>query len=255
MNISLEGRTAIVTGGGSGLGRGYACGLAEAGAAVAVTGRRRELLDECVAEIQKSGGEALAIPCDVRSRDEVEAAVKQVVDWKGKVDILVNNAGVYPPMPFTMIEEAQWIDVMDTNIHGPFRFSQVCARIMAEHGWGRIINILSPSALLGFAMVTAYGTSKGAVAAMTRTMAAELGSMGITVNSLTPGVSATEKFVEFYTDFGVQLMSKNLPLARPCEDEDTIGALLLLASDAGSYITGANVCVDGGMTTTFSLSS
>jgi NAD(P)-dependent dehydrogenase (short-subunit alcohol dehydrogenase family) len=254
MNISLEGRTAIVTGGGSGLGRGYACGLAEAGAAVAVTGRRRELLEECAAEIQKSGGEALAVPCDVRSRDEVEAAVKQVVDWKGKVDILVNNAGVYPPMPFTMIEEAQWLDVMDTNINGPFRFSQTCARIMAEHGWGRIINILSPSALLGFAMVTAYGTSKGAVAAMTRTMAAELGSMGVTVNSLTPGVSATEKFVEFYTDVGVQLMSKNLPLARPCEDEDTIGALLLLASDAGSYLTGANICIDGGMTTTFSLS-
>ena len=254
MNISLEGRVAIVTGGGSGLGRGYACGLAEAGAAVAVTGRRRELLDACAAEIQSNGGEALAVPCDVRSRDEVEAAVKQVVDWKGKVDILVNNAGVYPPMPFTMIEEAQWMDVMDTNINGPFRFSQICARIMAEHGWGRIINILSPSALLGFAMVTAYGTSKGAVAAMTRTMAAELGPMGVTVNSLTPGVSATEKFVEFYTDFGVQLMSKSLPLARACEDEDTIGALLLLASDAGSYITGANVCVDGGMTTTFSLS-
>ena len=253
MNISLEGRVAIVTGGGSGLGRGYACGLAEAGAAVAVTGRRRELLDECAAEIQKNGGEALAVPCDVRSRDEVEAAVKQVVDWKDKVDILVNNAGVYPPMPFTMIEEAQWIDVMDTNINGPFRFSQICARIMAEHGWGRIINILSPSALLGFAMVTAYGTSKGAVAAMTRTMAAELGPMGVTVNSLTPGVSATEKFVEFYTNVGVELMSKSLPVARACKDEDTIGALLLLASDAASYMTGANICVDGGMTTTFSL--
>jgi NAD(P)-dependent dehydrogenase (short-subunit alcohol dehydrogenase family) len=253
MNISLEGRVAIVTGGGSGLGRGYACGLAEAGAAVAVTGRRRELLDECAAEIQKNGGEALAVPCDVRSRDEVEAAVKQVVDWKGKVDILVNNAGVYPPMPFTMIEETQWMDVMDTNINGPFRFSQACARIMAEHGWGRIINILSPSALLGFAMVTAYGTSKGAVAAMTRTMAAELGPMGVTVNSLTPGVSATEKFVEFYSEVGVELMSKSLPVARACKDEDTIGALLLLASDEASYMTGANICVDGGMTTTFSL--
>jgi len=253
MNISLEGRVAIVTGGGSGLGRGYACGLAEAGAAVAVTGRRRELLDECAAEIQKNGAEALAVPCDVRSRDEVEAAVKQVVDWKGKVDILVNNAGVYPPMPFTMVEEAQWMDVMDTNINGPFRFSQICARIMAEHGWGRIINILSPSALLGFAMVSAYGTSKGALAAMTRNMAAELAPMGITVNSLTPGISATEKFVEFYSEVGVELMSKTLPVARACKDEDTIGALLLLASDAASYMTGANICIDGGMTTTFSL--
>ena len=253
MDISLDGRVAIVTGGGTGLGRGYAEVLAGAGAAVAVTGRRREPLDECVAEIEKSGGDALAVPCDVRSREEVEAAVQQVVGWREKVDILVNNAGIYPPSPFTLIEEDQWIDVMDTNINGPFRFSQVCARIMAEHGWGRIINILSPSALLGFAMVTAYGTSKGAVLSMTRTMAAELGAMGITVNALTPGVSATETFVGFYSQVGVDLMSKGLAVARPCVNDDTTGALLLLASEAGSYITGANYCVDGGMTSTFSL--
>jgi len=255
MDISLDGRVAIVTGGGTGLGRGYAGVLAGAGAAVAVTGRRREPLEECVAEIEKNGGSALAVPCDQRSREAVEAAVQQVVGWREKVDILVNNAGIYPPAIFLAIEEEQWTDVMDTNINGPFRFSQVCARIMAENGWGRIINILSPSALLGFAMVSAYGTSKGAVASMTRTMAAELGPMGITVNSLTPGVSATETFVNFYSQVGVDLMSKGLPLARACANDDTAGALLLLASDAGSYITGANVCVDGGMTSTFSLGS
>jgi NAD(P)-dependent dehydrogenase (short-subunit alcohol dehydrogenase family) len=255
MSISLAGRVAIVTGGGTGLGRGYAETLANAGAAVAVTGRRSEPLEECVGAIEKSGGSALAVPCDQRSRDEVEAAVQQVVAWREKVDILVNNAGIYPPSPFISVEEEQWTDVMDTNINGPFRFSQACARIMSQHGWGRIINILSPSALLGFAMVTAYGTSKGALASMTRTMAAELGPMGITVNALTPGVSATETFVKFYSEFGVTLMSKGLPLARACENDDTTGALLLLASDAGSYITGANICVDGGMTTTFSLGS
>jgi NAD(P)-dependent dehydrogenase (short-subunit alcohol dehydrogenase family) len=253
MEISLDGRVAIVTGGGTGLGRGYAVALAQAGAAVAVTGRRREPLDECVTEIEKAGGSALAVPCDVRSREEVEAGVQKVVDWKEKVDILVNNAGIYPPGPFIAVEESQWTDVMDTNINGPFRFSQTCARVMSQHGWGRIINILSPSALLGFAMVSAYGTSKGALASMTRTMAAELGPMGITVNALTPGVSATEKFVELYSEMGVTLMSKGLPLARACVDDDTVGALLLLVSDAGSYITGANLCVDGGMTTTFSL--
>jgi NAD(P)-dependent dehydrogenase (short-subunit alcohol dehydrogenase family) len=255
MEISLAGRVAIVTGGGTGLGRGYAEALASVGAAVAVTGRRSEPLEECVAAIEKGGGTALAIPCDQRSRDEVEAAVQQVVAWQAKVDILVNNAGIYPPAPFVSVEEEQWMDVMDTNINGPFRFSQACARIMAEHAWGRIINILSPSAVLGFAMVAAYGTSKGALASMTRTMAAELGPMGITVNALTPGVAATETFVNFYSEFGVTLMSKGLPLARACENEDTVGALLLLASDAGSYITGANLCVDGGMTSTFSMGS
>jgi gluconate 5-dehydrogenase len=255
MEISLEGRVAIVTGGGTGLGLGYAEALANAGAAVAVTGRRREPLEECVGAIEKSGGTALAVPCDQRSRDEVEAAVQRVVGWREKVDILVNNAGIYPPSPFIAIEEDQWTDVMDTNINGPFRFSQACARIMSQHGWGRIINILSPSALLGFVMVSAYGTSKGAVAAMTRTMAAELGPMGITVNALTPGVSATETFVNFYSQVGVDLMSKGLPLGRACVNDDTAGALLLLASEAGSYITGANFCVDGGMTSTFSIGS
>ncbi len=253
MEISLKGRTAIVTGGGTGLGLGYAHALAGAGAAVAVTGRRQEPLDECVKEIEKAGGKALAVTCDQRSREEVEATVQKVVDWGEKVDILVNNAGVYPPGLFISIEEEQWLDVMDTNVNGPFRYSQVCARIMAENNWGRIINILSPSAVLGFAMVSAYGTSKGALGSMTRVMAAELGPMGITVNSLTPGVSATETFVGIYTQVGVDMMAKGLPLARGCENEDTTGALLLLASDAGAYITGTNLCIDGGMTSTFSL--
>jgi NAD(P)-dependent dehydrogenase (short-subunit alcohol dehydrogenase family) len=255
MEISLAGRVAIVTGGGTGLGRGYAEALAGAGAAVAVTGRRSEPLAECVEAIEKSGGAALAVPCDQRSREQVEAAVAQVVAWKGKVDILVNNAGIYPPGLFLALEEQQWLDVMDTNINGPFRFSQACARIMSQNGWGRIINILSPSALLGFTLVSAYGTSKGALASMTRAMAAELGPMGITVNSLTPGVAATETFLKYYTQMGVTLMSKRLPLPRGCENEDTFAALLLLASEASSYITGTNLCVDGGMTSTFSFSS
>ncbi|MBW2230338.1 MAG: SDR family oxidoreductase [Deltaproteobacteria bacterium] len=252
MEIRLEGRTAIVTGGGTGLGLGFAKTLAEAGAAVAITGRRQEPLDAAAKAIEQAGGKALAIQCDQRSRDQVEAAVARTVEWQGKVDILVNNAGIYPPCPFLAIEEEQWLDVMDTNINGPFRFAQACARIMSQNGWGRIINILSPSALLGFGIVNAYGTSKGGLGAMTRGLAAELGPMGITANSLTPGVSATEKFVELYSEFGVTLMSKGLPLARACEHEDTQAVLLLLASDQGSYITGATINVDGGMTSTFS---
>jgi NAD(P)-dependent dehydrogenase (short-subunit alcohol dehydrogenase family) len=248
MKVSLEGRTAIVTGGGTGLGLGYAQALAEAGAAVVVTGRRQEPLDACVAGIEEKGGKALALTCDQKSREQVDATVQKTIEWGGKVDILVNNAGVYPPAPFIAVEEAQWLDVMDTNINGPFRFSQACARNMAEHNWGR-----SPSAILGFAMVAAYGTSKGALASMTRTMAAELGPMGITANCLTPGVSATETFVGIYSQVGVDMMSKGLPISRACENDDTTGALLLLASDSGSYITGANICVDGGMTSTFSL--
>ncbi len=252
MQISLEGRTAIVTGGGTGLGLSYAQGLAASGAAVAVTGRRKEPLEEAVKSIEAAGGEALAIVCDQRSREQVDAAVAEVKAWKGKVDILVNNAGVYPPGPFLNVEEEQWLEVIDTNLNGPFRFSQACARIMAENGYGRIINIISPSAILGFGMVSAYGTSKGGLNAMTRGMAAELGPMGITVNSLTPGVTGTAKFIELYSEFGVKLMSGGLPLKRACENEDTVAALILLASDQGSYITGTALNVDGGMTGCFS---
>ena len=251
MEISLAGRTAIVTGGGSGLGLGYAKGLAASGAAVALTGRRAEVLDAAVKQIEEAGGKALAVPCDQRQRSDVDAAVAAVVEWQGKVDILVNNAGIYPPAQFLTIEEDQWLDVIETNVNGPFRFSQACAKVMAENGWGRIINVLSPSALLGFGLVVAYGTSKGGLAAMTRGMASELGPMGITVNALTPGVSGTEKFIELYTEFGVTLMSKGLPLGRACDEEDTVGALLLLASDQGAYITGHILNVDGGMTSTF----
>ncbi len=253
MEISLQGRVAIVTGGGSGLGRGFARSLAGSGAAVAVTGRRAEMLAETVEEINGAGGQALAVSCDVRSREQVDECVQRIVEWKGGVDILVNNAGVYPPMPFLMVEESQWLDVMDTNINGPFRFSQACAKVMVPKSYGRIINILSPSALLGFGMVAAYGTSKGALASMTRNLAIELGPMGITVNSLAPGVAATETFVGSFTEFGVQLISDRLALNRACADDDLSAALVLLAAEESRYITGATICVDGGMTSTFGL--
>jgi gluconate 5-dehydrogenase len=251
MELSLDGRVAIVTGGGSGLGRGYARALSEAGAAVAVTGRRQDKLDETVADLTSRGGDALALACDQRSRADVERSVQAVVDWKGTVDILVNNAAIYPPGSFLDVDEEQWLDVMDTNVNGPFRFSQICGRVMVDKGYGRIVNILSPSAVLGFGLVAAYGTSKGALASMTRNAAAELGRSGVTVNSLVPGTSATETFVGYFTEFGVELMSNQLPVGRPCTDEDTAAALVYLASEASSYMTGATLTVDGGMTATF----
>lgn len=251
LKISLEGKVAVVTGGGTGLGRGFALTLAGAGAAVAVTGRRREPLDECVATIQKAGGPALAVACDVRSRAQVDEAVQKVKDWKGHIDILVNNAGIYPPATFLDMPEEVWMDTIDTNLNGAFRFSQACGRVMAQQKWGRIINIISPSALLGFWAVAPYGSSKGGLLALTRAMAVELTQMGITVNAICPGVVATDKFVSYFTEATPVLLAKGLPLGRPTTDQDLGGMLILLASDAGSGITGATLPVDGGMTTAF----
>lgn len=251
MDIRLDGRVAIVTGGGSGLGLGFARSLSASGAAVAVTGRRTEPLEAFVAEATAAGREALAVPCDVRSRKEVEACVQAVVDWKGSTDILVNNAGVYPPAAFMDITDEQWNDVMDTNVNGPFRFSQLCGKQMVDRGWGRIINIVSPSASLGFAYINAYGTSKGALGSMTRNLAVELGGTGVTVNSIVPGVSATETFLGSFTQIGVDLLATLLPVGRACDDDDLEGVIVFLASESSRYLTGTTIYVDGGMTSSF----
>ena len=248
----LDGRVALITGAAQGIGKAIAGRFASEGASIAVCDFNREKATETASELS-ARATATAYRMNVADTGSVAEAVEAVIRDFGKIDVLVNNAGITRDTLLLRMKREDWDAVLAVNLTGAYTVSQAVVRHMMKARWGRIINILSPSALLGFAMVTAYGTSKGAVAAMTRTMAAELGPMGVTVNSLTPGVSATEKFVEFYSEVGVELMSKSLPLARACKDEDTIGALLLLASDAASYLTGANICVDGGMTTTFSL--
>lgn len=248
MKISLAGRTALVTGGGSGLGRGFAQALAEAGARVVVAGRRATPLDETKALIESAGGTAHAIVCDVRSRDSVEAAVEEAVKWGEGVDILLNNAGAYPPMPFLATSEEQWLDVVETNLNGTFRVSQACGRHMAKSQWGRIISIVSPSAVMGFSFITAYSASKGGVAALTRSMASELAPLGITVNSLLMGFSQTDGIENTYGEAGLRALQSAIPLGRAAAAEDAAPMIVLLASDQGRYITGATIAVDGGMT-------
>lgn len=244
----LEGRVAIVTGGGSGLGRAMAATLAQAGAAVAITGRHLGPLQDTAAELSRDGGLVRAMVCDVRSMSQVEAAVREIIEWRGGVDILVNNAAIFPPGLLTQVDEEVWVSVIDTNLNGAFRMAKACLPGMIRNHWGRIINVESPSGVLGMVAVPAYGTSKGALMALTRQLAAEVGRFGIMVNGLCPGIVATEKFVETFTEGVPVAAGEGMPIGRPNRLGDFSGPLLLLASEASAGMTGSTIFVDGGLT-------
>lgn len=244
----LDGKVAIVTGGGSGLGRAMAAVLAQAGAAVAITGRHIGPLEETATELRREGGKVLPIACDVRSMSQVETAVRAVNDWQGSVDILVNNAAIFPPGLLTQMDEDTWVSVIDTNLNGAYRMCRACLPGMISKRWGRIINIESPSGVLGMVAVPAYGTSKGALMALTRQLAIEVGRFGVMVNGLCPGIVATEKFVETFTEEVPVASGAAMPIGRPNRLGEFAGPLLLLASDASAGMTGSTVFVDGGLT-------
>ncbi|GAB2810298.1 3-oxoacyl-[acyl-carrier-protein] reductase [Streptomyces chlorus] len=247
MEINLSSRVALVTGAGSGIGRDFARILAESGAAVAVMGRRAEQLAETVKAIEDKGGRALAVPGDVTSEEDVQRVMAQVKEWGGRLDILVNNAGIYPSGSIVKMPEDAWERTIDTNLTGVFRCTRHAVRLMSENGYGRIINITSPSSLLGAMGQSAYAASKAALNSFTKSSAAELGRRGITVNALLMGVVATDSFVGEYSPAAVDALAAGLPVKRAGTAEDAAGALVLLASEASSYITGAMLPVDGGM--------
>lgn len=247
MEISLNSRVALVTGAGSGIGREFARILAVNGAAVAVMGRRPDALQETVDAITGAGGRALAIAGDVTSEADVQRAMTEVKEWGGRLDILVNNAGVYPSGSILKMSQEAWSRTIDTNVNGVFLCTRHAATLMSENGYGRIINITSPSSLLGAIGQSAYAASKAALNSFTKSSAAEFGRRGITVNALLMGVVATESFVGEYSSAAVDAIASTLPVRRAGTAEDAAGALLLLSSEASSYITGAVLPVDGGM--------
>jgi NAD(P)-dependent dehydrogenase (short-subunit alcohol dehydrogenase family) len=246
-SFDLTGRTALVTGASSGLGRHFAGVLARAGAAVALAARRLDRLEEAAAEITAAGGRAAAVGCDIADGGSVRAAVESAEAALGPLDILVNNAGIAISKPLFEHSEADWDRVLDTNLKGAWLMSrEVAARWLALRRPGRIVNIASLLALRTIRNVPSYCAAKAGLAHLTQTLAIELAQYRITVNALAPGYVETDMNRRFLRSEAGQALITRIPLERVGVPEDLDGALLLLASDAGAYITGAVLPVDGG---------
>jgi NAD(P)-dependent dehydrogenase (short-subunit alcohol dehydrogenase family) len=246
-SFDLTGKAAIVTGASSGLGRHAARTLAAAGAKVAIAARRLEPLVELQKQIAARDGRAIPLRLDVSDAASVADCVKAAETELGPISILVNNAGIADSKPALEVSEADWDRVMDTNLKGAWLMAQAVAGHMTRLGHGgAIVNVASILGLAGSGNVPAYCASKGGLVNLTRALAAEWARQGIRVNALAPGYIETDLNRDFLTGPAGEGIRKRVPLRRFGNPEDLDGALLLLASDAGRYITGSVLTVDGG---------
>lgn len=247
----LEGRVALVTGSGHGIGRAIAMRLAAERAAVVINySRSRDAAESAVREVEGQGGRAIALHGDVSSSDDVNRLVTKTLETFGSLDILVNNAGVSVEKPFLEHTEQEWDWLMAVNLKGVFLCTKAVLPIMLETSRGRIINISSVSDTVGDPTTSAYCASKGGVKALTIQLALEFGPSGINVNAVAPGFIATGMNKAWLDDeVAMKEIMSATPLRRPGLPEDVTGAVAFLASDDSSFVTGTTIYVDGGWLT------
>jgi len=249
-NSLLRGKVAIITGARRGMGKSHALKLAKAGAKIVVSDISLEECQKVVKEIEKGGGKALAVKCDVTKREQVDEMVKKTIKKFGRIDILVNNAGICQFKPFLELTDEDWDKTLDITLKGYFLCAQAAAKEMAKQKSGVIVNIASIAmgqVGVGFPNLTHYSASKGGIVGMTEALAVELAPYNIRVNAVAPGVIETPMVDPLKSDpKTMEATLARIPLHRMGRTEEVSNLVLFLASDTSSYMTGSTVVIDGG---------
>ena len=246
-SLDLSGRTAVVVGGTTGIGRALTVGLVQAGADVVPTSRRKDAVDEAAALVEAAGRRTLRVTTDVANEASIAALLAAAIEAFGKVDILVNCAGKTKRTPTLDLSDEEWNGILETNLTGTLRACRVFGRHMIERRYGRIVNIASLTSFVSMMEVAAYSASKAAVASLTKSLAVEWSRHGVMVNAIAPGVfrTALNQNLLDTTPRGQELLMRT-PMGRFGKVEELAGAAVFLSSDAASFVTGHMLVVDGG---------